>query len=78
MVMIKPGLPYLDIIRRVKERFAAPTFAYHVSGEYAMIKAADANGWIDDSEQPRSPAPVFDRRVREPRDRHLHGSAALA
>ncbi len=47
MVMIKPGLPYLDIIRRVKERFAAPTFAYHVSGEYAMIKAADANGWID-------------------------------
>jgi porphobilinogen synthase len=47
MVMVKPGMPYLDIIRRVKERFAVPTFAYQVSGEYAMIAAAAQNGWID-------------------------------
>ncbi|GAB5390143.1 MAG: porphobilinogen synthase [Alphaproteobacteria bacterium] len=47
MVMVKPGLPYLDIIRRVRERFEAPVFAYHVSGEYAMLKAAAANGWLD-------------------------------
>lgn len=47
MVMVKPGLPYLDIIHRVKTTFAMPTFAYHVSGEYAMLKAAAANGWID-------------------------------
>lgn len=47
MVMVKPGLPYLDIVRRVKETFAVPTFAYQVSGEYAMLKAAVANGWLD-------------------------------
>ena len=47
MVMVKPGMPYLDIIRRVKDRFAVPTFAYQVSGEYAMITAAAQNGWID-------------------------------
>jgi porphobilinogen synthase len=47
MVMVKPGMPYLDICRRVKETFGAPTFAYQVSGEYAMIKAAAQNGWID-------------------------------
>ena len=47
MVMVKPGLPYLDICRRVKETFAAPTFAYQVSGEYAMIMAAAQNGWIE-------------------------------
>ena len=47
MVMVKPGLPYLDIVRRVKEEFRVPTFAYQVSGEYAMIKAACANGWLD-------------------------------
>jgi porphobilinogen synthase len=47
MVMVKPGMPYLDIIRRVAETFAAPTFAFQVSGEYAMIAAAGANGWID-------------------------------
>jgi porphobilinogen synthase len=47
MVMIKPGMPYLDICRRVKDRFGAPTFAYQVSGEYAMIQAAAQNGWID-------------------------------
>jgi porphobilinogen synthase len=48
MVMVKPGLPYLDVIRRVVETFAAPTFAFQVSGEYAMIKAAGANGWLDE------------------------------
>ncbi|WP_210483124.1 porphobilinogen synthase [Microvirga antarctica] len=47
MVIIKPGMPYLDIIQRVKETFSVPTFAYQVSGEYAMIQAAAANGWID-------------------------------
>ncbi len=47
MVMVKPGLPYLDIVRRVKDAFGVPTFAYHVSGEYAMLKAAAANGWLD-------------------------------
>ena len=47
MLMVKPGLPYLDIIHRLKQEFRAPTFAYQVSGEYAMIKAAAANGWID-------------------------------
>jgi porphobilinogen synthase len=46
-VMIKPGLPYLDIVRRVKEEFCAPTFVFQVSGEYAMIKAAAQNGWLD-------------------------------
>jgi porphobilinogen synthase len=48
MVMVKPALPYLDVIRRVKDRFGAPTFAYQVSGEYAMLKAASLNGWIDE------------------------------
>jgi len=48
MVMIKPGLPYLDIVRRIKEKFGVPTFVYQVSGEYAMIKAAAANGWLDE------------------------------
>lgn len=47
MLMVKPGLPYLDIIRRLKDEFQMPTFAYQVSGEYSMIKAAGANGWID-------------------------------
>jgi len=48
MVMVKPALPYLDIVRRVKESFGVPTFAYQVSGEYAMLKAAAANGWLDE------------------------------
>ncbi len=47
MVMVKPGLPYLDIIRRVKDEFHVPTFAYQVSGEYAMLMAAIRNGWLD-------------------------------
>jgi porphobilinogen synthase len=48
MVMVKPGLPYLDIVRRVKDRFGAPTFVYQVSGEYAMLMAAAQNGWLDE------------------------------
>jgi len=48
MVMIKPGLPYLDIVRRIKDEFKAPTFVYQVSGEYAMLKAAAQNGWLDE------------------------------
>ncbi len=47
MVMVKPGMPYLDICRRVKDEFGAPTFAYQVSGEYAMFQAAIQNGWLD-------------------------------
>lgn len=48
MVMVKPGMPYLDIVRRVKDEFGVPTFAYQVSGEYAMLKAAVQNGWLDE------------------------------
>jgi len=47
MVMVKPGMPYLDIVRRVQEAFGMPTFAYQVSGEYSMIMAAVQNGWLD-------------------------------
>ena len=47
MVMVKPGLPYLDIVRRVKETFGLPTAVYQVSGEYAMLRAAAGNGWLD-------------------------------
>ncbi|MGZ5049986.1 MAG: porphobilinogen synthase [Methylobacter sp.] len=50
MVMVKPGMPYLDIIHRVKDRYGVPTFAYQVSGEYAMIKAAAMNGWLDEKQ----------------------------
>ena len=48
MVMVKPGMPYLDVLRRVKDTFKAPTYVYQVSGEYAMLKAAAANGWLDE------------------------------
>jgi len=48
MVMVKPGMPYLDIVRRVKDEFGVPTYAYQVSGEYAMLKAAALNGWLDE------------------------------
>ncbi|MFB9172432.1 porphobilinogen synthase [Roseibium salinum] len=48
MIMVKPGMPYLDIVRRLKDAFRVPTYAYQVSGEYAMIRAAAANGWLDD------------------------------
>ena len=50
MVMVKPGMPYLDIVRRVKEKFQMPTFVYQVSGEYSMLKAAAQNGWLDEKE----------------------------
>ncbi|MEF3074150.1 porphobilinogen synthase [Methylobacter sp. Wu1] len=50
MIMIKPGMPYLDIIRRVKDQYGVPTFAYQVSGEYAMLKAAAMNGWLDEQQ----------------------------
>ena len=50
MVMIKPGMPYLDIVRRIKDEFKAPTYVYQVSGEYAMIKAAAQNGWLDEKD----------------------------
>jgi porphobilinogen synthase len=46
--MVKPGMPYLDIVQRVKVEFGVPTFAYQVSGEYAMLKAASMNGWLDE------------------------------
>ncbi|HEX8662335.1 MAG TPA: porphobilinogen synthase, partial [Brevundimonas sp.] len=49
MIMVKPGLPYLDIVRRLVETFAVPTFAFQVSGEYAMIKAAAERGWLDET-----------------------------
>ncbi|MGB5512050.1 MAG: porphobilinogen synthase, partial [Woeseiaceae bacterium] len=48
LVMVKPAMPYLDIVRRVKDTYQVPTFAYQVSGEYAMLKAAAANGWLDE------------------------------
>jgi porphobilinogen synthase len=48
MVMVKPGMPYLDIVRRVKDTYKAPTFVYQVSGEYSMLKAAAANGWLEE------------------------------
>lgn len=50
MVMVKPGMPYLDVVRRVKQEFGVPTYAYQVSGEYAMLKAASQNGWLDERE----------------------------
>jgi porphobilinogen synthase len=49
MVMVKPGLPYLDVLRRVKDAFKAPTYVYQVSGEYSMLRAAIANGWLPES-----------------------------
>lgn len=48
MVMVKPGMPYLDIVRRVKQQFGVPTYAYQVSGEYAMLTAAAQNGWLNE------------------------------
>ncbi|MGO4781051.1 porphobilinogen synthase, partial [Lysobacter sp. 2RAB21] len=48
MIMVKPGMPYLDIVRRAKDEFGAPTFVYQVSGEYAMLRAAIQNGWLDE------------------------------
>jgi len=50
MVMVKPGMPYLDIVKRVKSEFGVPTFAYQVSGEYAMLKAAAQHGWLNEKD----------------------------
>jgi len=61
MVMVKPGMPYLDIVRRVKDEFKVPTFAYQVSGEYAMIKAAALNGWLDHDKAMMEAALAFKR-----------------
>ena len=54
MLMVKPATPYLDVVRRVKDATGAPVAAYHVSGEYSMLKAAAANGWIDERAGGRS------------------------
>ena len=61
MIMVKPGLPYLDIVRRVKDEFGAPTFVYQVSGEYAMLKAAAGNGWLDERACAREARPAITR-----------------
>jgi porphobilinogen synthase len=61
MLLVKPGLPYLDIVRRVKDAFALPTFAFQVSGEYAMLKAAAANGWLDEDRAIRETLTAFKR-----------------
>ena len=71
MVMVKPGMPYLDIVRRVKEAFGVPTFAYQVSGEYAMLMAAVERGWLDKKVDARKPARLQARRRR--RRAHLRG-----
>ncbi|MDB5664930.1 porphobilinogen synthase [Cypionkella sp.] len=85
MVMVKPGMPYLDICRRAKEMFGAPTFAYQVSGEYAMIMAAAANGWIDGDKAMLESLMAFKRAGCDgvltyfaPRVAQLLGGAALA
>ena len=70
IVMIKPGLPYLDIVRRVKERYGVPTFVYQVSGEYAMLMAAAANGWLDERKT-RARKPRVHQARRRRRDSHL-------
>ena len=61
MVMIKPGMPYLDVIRRVKDTYGAPTYAYQVCGEYAMPKAAAQNGWLDERACVLEPLLAFKR-----------------
>src|SRR5207249_11011683 len=69
MVMVKPGLPYLDIVRRVKDTFGVPTAVYQVSGEYAMLKAAAERGWLDERACVLGADSVQTRRCR--RDPHL-------
>ncbi len=64
MVMVKPGMPYLDILRRVKDEFKAPTFVYQVSGEYAMLKAAGMNGWINEKDLRHGSAACVQARGR--------------
>ena len=78
MVMVKPGLPYLDVIRRVKDEFRLPTFAYQVSGEYAMLKAAAPNGWLDGETTTMESARRLQarRRRRRPHLLRARGGAA--
>ncbi len=65
MVMVKPGLPYLDIVRRVKDAFGVPTYAYQVSGEYSMLRGAADRGWLDwDKGADRDPDRLQARRLR--------------
>ena len=79
MVMVKPGMPYLDIVRRVKDEFRVPTFAYQVSGEYAMLKAAAQNGWLDhDAGDDGEPAGLQARRRRRRADLLRAGRRAPA
>ena len=65
MVMVKPGMPYLDIVRRVKDAYKAPTFVYQVSGEYSMLKAAAANGWLDEKKVVLESMLAFKRAVAD-------------
>ena len=77
MVMVKPGMPYLDIVRRVKDEFGVPTFVYQVSGEYAMIKAAAQNGWLETDRAMMESAPRLQARRRR-RRAHLLRAARRA
>ncbi len=77
VLMVKPALPYLDVIRAVRERFDCPVAAYNVSGEYAMVKAAAARGWLDERAGRARVAHRDPARRRRPR-RHLLGEGARA
>ena len=79
MVMVKPGMPYLDVVRRVKDAFGVPTFAYQVSGEYAMIKAAAEHGWLDgERTMMEALLGIQARRLRRHPDLRRAGGRALA
>ena len=73
MVMVKPGLPYLDVVRRVKDAFRVPTFAYQVSGEYSMIRAAAERGWLDGERAMHGKPPLLQARRRRRRPDLLRG-----
>ena len=74
MVMVKPGMPYLDVLFRVKEAFKRPTAVYQVSGEYAMLKAAGQNGWLDEREAILESLLCFKRRSGHDSDLLRHRS----
>ena len=77
MVMVKPGMPYLDIVRRVKDAFGVPTFAYQVSGEYAMLTGAAERGWLDGEKgDARSPVGLQTRRRQRDTDLRRAGHGA--
>ena len=78
MVMIKPGLPYLDIVSNVKQTFGVPTFAYHVSGEYAMLKAASQNKWIDEKHTVLETLLCFNRAFADSPDPKITTGIALS